>query len=192
MLNPHENRKHEFDIIPESEIFHELNTREKNYRAADIWELLYDKSFTSAESGTVELKDISASAIVRGGKGELMIEVASEFPNEAQKPSGFGTTKAPNWVFALNTPDGKSMTDAPILHCWGLKIKRMIKRLNIKPTYHTSIYGERVKDYRIPLIELLKDWLDLIPIKQLEEYIIKRKQQTSSSRLKELHRNKKK
>lgn len=201
MLNTDPDRKKEYDIIPESKVLIPYIQRDNRYDAAsDKWEPIGDRMFYSNQELQIlelgiEQKNVSSSAVNKGA-GHFFYEIASDFlQGKGEEPSGFITSKSPNVAIVKNNDDGTAMTWAPILLCSAQELWRIIKENKLEPKWDKVQYGEKVKNYRIDILDILEPWLNMIPTNRTREMCDKIDKKNSeeqrNERLKELHRNKK-
>ena len=182
------------DIIPTND-----KIRQKLFNEAEDIEKWFDESFFSAEKHNVEIKTENYNKLKLSGN--MFVEFAAKYPERDRPiPSGIETTKSSYW-FLTSIKDNELLPISILIDMDYLK--KVIDEQPDVRTAETGLLptGDINYGHLVPMLDILKPYLDTIPPHKLFEYSIVRQKEIEDElkmgeaenkrRIKELFNNKK-
>jgi|LakMenE18May11ns_1017448.scaffolds.fasta_scaffold9716335_1 hypothetical protein len=178
------------DIVPMND-----KIRQKLFNEAEDIEKWFDESFFSAEKHNVEIKTENYNKLKLSGN--MFVEFAAKYPERDRPiPSGIETTKSSYW-FLTSIKDNELLPISILIDMDYLK--KVIDEQPDVRTAETGLLptGDINYGHLVPMLDILKPYLDTIPPHKLIEFAILRqkeideeevrKQQQIKQRLNELN-----
>jgi hypothetical protein len=182
------------DIVPMND-----KIRQKLFNEAEDIEKWFDESFFSAEKHNVEIKTENYNKLKLSGN--MFVEFAAKYPERDRPiPSGIETTKSSYW-FLTSIKDNELLPISILIDMDYLK--KVIDEQPDVRTAETGLLptGDINYGHLVPMLDILKPYLDTIPPHKLFEYSIVRQKEIEDElkmveaenkrRIKELFNNKK-
>ena len=158
------------DIVPMND-----KIRQKLFNEAEDIEKWFDESFFSAEKHNVEIKTENYDKLKLGGN--MFVEFAAKYPERDRAiPSGIETTKSSYW-FLTSIKDNELLPISILIDMDYLK--KVIDEQPDVRTAETGLLptGDINYGHLVPMVDILKPYLDTIPPHKLLEFAILRQKE---------------
>ena len=158
------------DIVPMND-----KIRQKLFNEAEDIEKWFDESFFSAEKHNVEIKTENYNKLKLNGN--MFVEYAAKYPERDRAiPSGIETTKSSYW-FLTSIKDNELLPISILIDMDYLK--KVIDEQPDVRTAETGLLptGDINYGHLVPMVDILKPYLDTIPPHKLLEFAILRQKE---------------